>query len=75
MAGFGFTERVEGYEYTMENWVQHAIDLMDALDIEKTHLVGNSLFPAPRQRWVEALASNPEDVKKKFNMKLCNSWP
>jgi len=26
----------------MENWVQHVIDLMDALDIEKTHLVGNS---------------------------------
>tara|TARA_R110001592_G_scaffold363372_1_gene686045 strand:+ start:156514 stop:157344 length:831 start_codon:yes stop_codon:yes gene_type:complete len=42
MAGFGYTERVDGYEYTMENWVQHAIDLMDALDIEKTHLVGNS---------------------------------
>ena len=42
MAGFGYTERVEGYEYTMENWVQHAIDLMDALDIKKTHLVGNS---------------------------------
>tara|TARA_R110001599_G_scaffold353880_1_gene601970 strand:- start:81155 stop:81982 length:828 start_codon:yes stop_codon:yes gene_type:complete len=42
MAGFGYTERVNGYEYTMENWVQHAIDLMDALDIKKTHLVGNS---------------------------------
>jgi 2-hydroxymuconate-semialdehyde hydrolase len=42
MAGFGFTERVEGYEYTMANWVQHAIDLMDALAIEKTDLVGNS---------------------------------
>jgi 2-hydroxymuconate-semialdehyde hydrolase len=150
MAGFGFTERVDGYEYTMENWVQHAIDLMDALGIEKAHLVGNSfggglaialaikhpervsrlllmgaagvsfeltqgldevwgyepsvanmrkmmdlfaydrslvtdelaelrykasiqpgfqesfsaMFPAPRQRWVEALASDPEDIKK-----------
>ncbi len=42
MAGFGFTERVEGYEYTMDNWVQHAIDLMDALGIEKADLVGNS---------------------------------
>ncbi|MBV1952072.1 MAG: alpha/beta fold hydrolase [Cycloclasticus sp.] len=42
MAGFGFTERVEGYEYTMDNWVQHAIDLMDALNIEKADLVGNS---------------------------------
>jgi len=42
MAGFGYTERVDGYNYTMDNWVQHAIDLMDALGIEKTHLVGNS---------------------------------
>jgi len=149
MAGFGFTERVEDYNYSMDNWVQHAIDLMDALEIEKAHLVGNSfggglaialaikhpervnrlvlmgaagvdfeltagldevwgyepsvanmrkmmdlfaydrslvtdelaelrykasvqpgfqesfskMFPAPRQRWVEALASDPEDIK------------
>ena len=42
MAGFGYTERVEGYQYTMENWVQHVIDLMDALEIKKAHLVGNS---------------------------------
>jgi 2-hydroxymuconate-semialdehyde hydrolase len=42
MAGFGYTERVDGYDYTMDNWVQHAIDLMDALGIKKTHLVGNS---------------------------------
>ncbi len=42
MAGFGFTDRVDGFEYTMANWVQHAVDLMDALEIEKTHLVGNS---------------------------------
>ena len=42
MAGFGYTERVDGYEYTMANWVQHAIDLMDSLNIEKTHLIGNS---------------------------------
>lgn len=42
MAGFGYTERLDGYQYTMKNWVQHAIDLMDTLGIEKTHLVGNS---------------------------------
>ncbi len=42
MAGFGYTERVDGYHYTMDNWVQHAIELMDALGIEKTHLLGNS---------------------------------
>ena len=42
MAGFGFTERVDAYQYTMENWVQHAVDLMDALGLEKVKLVGNS---------------------------------
>ncbi len=42
MAGFGYTERVEGFEYTIENWVQHAVDLLDALNIEKAHLIGNS---------------------------------
>ena len=42
MAGFGYTERVEGFEYSIENWVQHTIDLLDALNIEKAHLIGNS---------------------------------
>jgi 2-hydroxymuconate-semialdehyde hydrolase len=30
----------------MDTWVQNSIDLMDALDIEKTHLVGNSFGAA-----------------------------
>ncbi|MDR1440003.1 MAG: alpha/beta fold hydrolase [Clostridiales bacterium] len=42
LAGFGFTERVAGAVYSMNNWVQQAIDLLDALKIEKTNVVGNS---------------------------------
>jgi 2-hydroxymuconate-semialdehyde hydrolase len=42
MAGFGFTERVSGAAYTMDAWVQQAIDLLDALDIEHADVVGNS---------------------------------
>jgi 2-hydroxymuconate-semialdehyde hydrolase len=42
MAGFGFTERKETDVYTMNNWVQQTIDLMDALKLEKAHIVGNS---------------------------------
>ncbi|MBO9650437.1 MAG: alpha/beta fold hydrolase [Variovorax sp.] len=42
MAGFGFTERAPGAVYTMDAWVQQALDLLDALDIERTDLVGNS---------------------------------
>ena len=42
MAGFGFTERVSGAAYTMDGWVQQALDLLDALAIERADVVGNS---------------------------------
>jgi len=46
MRGFGFTERpanpADHSAYTMAAWVQQAVDLLDALEIEQTDLVGNS---------------------------------
>jgi 2-hydroxymuconate-semialdehyde hydrolase len=42
MVGFGYSDRPEGMTYTMEIWAQQIIDLMDALNIKKAHLVGNS---------------------------------
>lgn len=42
MQGFGFTDREEDTVYTMNKWVKQTIDLMDALNIEKAHLIGNS---------------------------------
>ncbi|MDR1580256.1 MAG: alpha/beta fold hydrolase [Synergistaceae bacterium] len=42
LVGFGFTDRPEGVEYNLNNWVQQTVDLLDALKIEKTNLVGNS---------------------------------
>ncbi|MDR1482620.1 MAG: alpha/beta fold hydrolase [Synergistaceae bacterium] len=42
LAGFGFTERVEGAVYNLNNWVDQTIALYDALGIEKANLVGNS---------------------------------
>ena len=46
MRGFGYTERPEppgdASAYTMDAWVQQAIDLLDALDIAQADLVGNS---------------------------------
>lgn len=42
MVGFGFTDRPEGVRYEMDTWVKHALDFMDAMQIEKTHLIGNS---------------------------------
>jgi 2-hydroxymuconate-semialdehyde hydrolase len=42
MAGFGYTERRAGAQYSMDGWVDHALGLMDALGIDQTNLVGNS---------------------------------
>ncbi|MGB0747550.1 MAG: alpha/beta fold hydrolase [Magnetospiraceae bacterium] len=42
MVGFGFSDRPEGITYNMDNWVDQAVALMDALNLEKAHLVGNS---------------------------------
>lgn len=40
--GFGYTQRPEGYAFSQENWVEHLIGVLDALEIEQTDVVGNS---------------------------------
>ncbi len=42
MVGFGFTERPDNIEYGMKCWVKHAIDLLDALKLDRVSVVGNS---------------------------------
>jgi 2-hydroxymuconate-semialdehyde hydrolase len=42
MRGFGYTDRPSGMAYTMDAWVQQALDVLDALDIERADVVGNS---------------------------------
>ncbi len=42
MVGFGFTDRPAGIAYTMDVWVQQALDVLDALDLSQVDLVGNS---------------------------------
>lgn len=42
LAGFGFTEVPEGQEYSREVWLRQIVDLLDALGIERVHVVGNS---------------------------------
>ena len=42
MLGFGFTERPTNTQCNVERWVNHAIGILDALDIEQCDLVGNS---------------------------------
>lgn len=46
MLGFGYTDRPDPPSqhgaYTMDAWVQQAVDLLDALDVAQADLVGNS---------------------------------
>lgn len=42
IVGFGFTDRPEGIQYTLDVWVDHAISILDALELKSVDLVGNS---------------------------------
>lgn len=42
MVGFGFSDRPEGVAYGKPTWTAQAIGLLDALGIDKAHVVGNS---------------------------------
>ena len=42
MVGFGYTDRPAGVRYDMSTWVQQALDLMDALEVQQADVVGNS---------------------------------
>lgn len=43
MLGFGGTDRARDLAYTFNAWVDHVVGFLDALGIERAHLVGNSL--------------------------------
>ncbi|MDF2180591.1 alpha/beta hydrolase [Neptuniibacter sp. CAU 1671] len=42
LLGFGYTQRPADNQYNMDRWVQHAVDILDTLDIQRTDLIGNS---------------------------------
>lgn len=42
LAGFGYTEVPPGIEYSRACWLAQIVDFLDALELEKVHLVGNS---------------------------------
>lgn len=41
-AGFGYTERRQGQQYTLDAWLEHITAFLDAVDVPKAHFVGNS---------------------------------
>jgi pimeloyl-ACP methyl ester carboxylesterase len=61
MAGFGFSERPDGIEYGLRTWVDQTLGLMDALELQKVSLVGNSFGGAIALRLA---AENPDRVDK-----------
>lgn len=42
MVGFGYTERPQGIQYSLDTWVEHGIAFLDALEIEQADVIGNS---------------------------------
>ena len=42
IVGFGYTERPPGIDYGLDTWTAHAVGVLDALGIERAHVVGNS---------------------------------
>jgi 2-hydroxymuconate-semialdehyde hydrolase len=42
IVGFGFTDRPEQVTYDLDTWTSHALGVLDALGIERAHVVGNS---------------------------------
>ncbi|MGK5683421.1 alpha/beta fold hydrolase [Actinoplanes sp. URMC 104] len=42
MAGFGFSERPEKADYGLDLWTEQVVGFLDALSIDRAHVVGNS---------------------------------
>jgi 2-hydroxymuconate-semialdehyde hydrolase len=44
--GFGYTDLPTRHKYGLEPWRKHLIDFMDAIGLERAHLIGNSMGAA-----------------------------
>ena len=61
MVGFGFTERPAGFRYGLQNWVDQLVGFLDALDLARVSLVGNSFGGAVALRLA---ATHPGRVER-----------
>ena len=61
MVGFGYSERPAGVEYSVQTWADQTVGVMDALGIQKAHLIGNSFGGAIALR---IATQHPERVDK-----------
>jgi len=61
IVGFGYTDRPGDFAYTRENWVEHLVGFLDALDLRTVSLVGNS-FGGALALWLAS--RHPERVHR-----------
>jgi len=59
--GFGYTQRPDGYHYTMDNWVTHIEAFVAALGLQSYSVVGNSFGGALALRLA---AKHPGQVRR-----------
>jgi pimeloyl-ACP methyl ester carboxylesterase len=61
MVGFGYSDRPADVKYSLDTWADQTLGVMDALGIEKAHLIGNSFGGAIALRLA---TKNPDRVDK-----------
>jgi 2-hydroxy-6-oxo-octa-2,4-dienoate hydrolase len=61
LVGFGFTERPDGADYSMDTWVAQVVGFLDALGLAQVALVGNSFGGALALR---VAARHPDRVSR-----------
>jgi pimeloyl-ACP methyl ester carboxylesterase len=61
MVGFGFSDRPDNVNYSLQTWADQTVGVMDALGVQKAHLVGNSFGGAIALR---IATQHPERVGK-----------
>jgi 2-hydroxymuconate-semialdehyde hydrolase len=59
--GFGYSELPTQHAYGLERWVEHLLSFMQAVDIRRAHLVGNSMGAAVA---LAAAVTHPEIVDR-----------
>ncbi len=73
IVGFGFTDRPDGFHYTMESWRRHLLGFADALGLERFSIVGNSFGGGLA---ISMAAHAPERVDRLVLMGSCGvSFP